>query len=277
MIGKQDAMRLFRDYMKVTGVSRLDYEETENKALYGKCLGIINGSSWVTLWSNYYGKLLLPGVKLVNIGNEAIQLNFMLANRENRQCPPQENIDLYCGYARDLCRLCRPDAILLTCSTMGRSYPSVERAAAEYGVPVVQIDQPMMQKAVDVGNNILIIATHGPTVDSTRLMLEETAAASGKAHSIRYEGCIIEEAFDLLGEGRLEDHNRLIENEIRKAVQNKRVDCVVLAQLSMSIFKIEHPNAEQTFGVPVLCSGEEGFLRIRELLERQTREEGESH
>ena len=34
----------------------------------------------------------------------------------------------------------------------------------------------------------------------------------------------------------------------------------------MSVFALEHPDAEREFGVPVLTSGECGFRRVRELL-----------
>jgi hypothetical protein len=43
---------------------------------------------------------------------------------------------------------------------------------------------------------------------------------------------------------------------------------VVLAQISMSLFKLTYPEPERVFGVPVLTSGEEGFRRIRQLIGR---------
>lgn len=269
---KSEILALFESYMKITGVASLLPETAPEPALSGKSLGIVNGSSWVTLWSNYFGREYLPGIKLVNVGNEAVQLNFMYAHEQGLMCPPQQNIDLFSRYARDLCELYKPDAILLTCSTMNRSYPAVQQAVAPYGVPVVQIDQPMMEKAVSIGRNILIVCTHGPTIENTRMLLEETAAAMGKAGQIHYEGCASEEPFLLLGKGDIRGHNRLIGQVIRDAMKTTSIDCVVLAQLSMSVFKIEHPDAENMFGVPVLCSGEEGFLRVRELLTQEQKE-----
>lgn len=41
----------------------------------------------------YFGKMILPGVKIINVGNEAVQLSFMKAHREGKPCPPQINID----------------------------------------------------------------------------------------------------------------------------------------------------------------------------------------
>ena len=268
-IPREQVMALFRSYITLTGVSSLDFEEAREDGLRGKKLGLVNGSSWITLWSTYFGNEILPGVKLVNIGNEAQQLNFMRAYRQGLPCPPQENITKTCAYARDLCQLYKPDAILLTCSTMNRALPQVQAAVAEYGVPVIQIDMPMMEKAVDIGGNILIVATHGPTVNSTRLLLEETARRLGKAQGLTYRGALVEEAFERLSRGELEAHNALIAHEIAKARQEERIDCVVLAQLSMSLFCMEHTDPQAEFGIPVLCSGVEGFMRIREIFKAQ--------
>lgn len=265
----EEVLDLFSKYIRLTGVSSLAYQKAEEPYLQGKRLGIINGSSWITLWSTYFGNRILPGVKLINVGNEAQQLNFMRAHSLSEQCPPLENIQKTCNYARDLCELCKPDMILLTCSTMNRAQPYVIEAVKEYNVPVIQIDEPMMEKAVNVGSHILIIATHGPTVNRTRMLLEETALRMGKKDSISYRGATIESAFDLLGEGKVREHNREIELAIQAAKKEGPVDCVVLAQISMSLFCIEHRNVEEDFGCPVLCSGIEGFNRIREMFKEQ--------
>ncbi len=66
----------------------------------------------------------------------------------------------------------------------------------KHNVPVVQIDEAMMEKAVETGGKILIVATHGPTVKSTQALLEE--------------------AFDLLGKGDIEGHNEVIARAIRE-------------------------------------------------------------
>lgn len=255
---------LFSSYMKLVDVPQLEPEQTDDEKLYGKKLGIVNGSAWIQLWSYYFGRVYLPGVKLINTGSEAIQLNFMKAHAEGRECPPKRNIELFAQYARDLVELCGVAAILITCSTMNRSLPYVKEAVREYDVPVVQIDEPMMQSAAQRGGKVLIIATHGPTVNSTRLLLEETAAAMGTR--LEYAGATVEDAFHLLGEGRIDEHNELIAHVIRQAQRRDRIDQVVLAQLSMSVFTFTYPDPIKTFGIPVLTSGDEGFKRVRDIL-----------
>ena len=110
---------LFSMYMKLTGVPTLEVERGDDASLHdvalrGKTLGIVNGSSWVSLWSTYFGRQILPGVKLVNIGNEGVQLNFMGAHKRGEPCPPQINIDLFVQYAEDLVKLYKIDAIIIT-------------------------------------------------------------------------------------------------------------------------------------------------------------------
>ena len=120
-----DPIQLFGDYMKITGVPSLAPATGPDPRLAGKKLGVVNGSSWISLWSTYFGRLMLPGVKIVNAGNEAVQLNFMDAHEHHRPCPPQINIDLFCRYARDLFDLVKVDAILISCSTMNRAFAQV--------------------------------------------------------------------------------------------------------------------------------------------------------
>ncbi len=258
-----DPVRLFSDYMKLTGTPSLA-PEAGPPALTGKTLALLNGSNWVSLWGTWFGRTLLPGVKLVNVGSDATQLSFMRAHHAGEPCPPTRNIRAFSRLAKTTIELCNPDALLLTCSTMNRAVGTVRRAVAKSGVPVVQIDEPMMEAAVARGGRILVIATHGPTVTSTQALLTETARRMKKAFT--FEGATIEKAFDHLGAGAIARHNALVAAAIRAAQRRRRIDSVVLAQLSMAVFILEHPQAERDFGIPVFTSAECGFLRIRELL-----------
>lgn len=260
-----DPMRLFSDYMKLTGTPSLAPEVGE-RGLAGKSVGLVNGSNWVSLWGTWFGRKFLPGVKLVHAGGDHVQLHFMAAHHAGLPCPPPENIASITHLARELAEFHRVDAVLITCSTMNRAAPDVRRALRARRVPVVQIDEPMMERAVERGGRILVIATHGPTVSSTQALLRETAARLGR--TVEFDGATVEEAFELLGKGDLTRHNRLISRAIRSGQKRGNLSTVVLAQLSMSVFAIEHPDAETEFGVPVLTSGECGFQRIREILLR---------
>jgi aspartate/glutamate racemase len=259
-----DPSRIFGEYMKVTGVPTLQPTSGPDPLLSGKKLGVVNGSSWTILWSNFFGKTYLPGVKIVNVGNEGVQLNFMEAHHRQQPCPPQINIDLTLNYARDLYKLVGVDAVLLSCSTMNRAYITVKEKMAELNVPVIQIDEAMMEEAVNVNGKVCVIATHGPTVKSTQGLLQETAERMGK--TVEFTGATVEEAFELLGEGKIEEHNEVIATAIRDVQSREKIDVVILAQLSMTVFLFSYPDPVKEFGVKVLTSGETGFLRAAEIL-----------
>jgi hypothetical protein len=261
---ESDPLELFGRYMAVTGVPRLEHGQGPDPDLQGRSLGLLNGSSWISLWANWFGRQLLPGVKLVNVGNEAVQLNFMAAHRRGEPVPPTANIETFARYAVDLVTLSPVDALLVTCSTMNRAWPAVREAVRPWGIPVIQIDQPMMARAAREGKRILAVATHGPTVESTRSLLLETAAESGL--SVEVECAITEEAFHLLGDGDVRGHNECIARLLTRTLAGAPFDVVVLAQLSMSVFAFSYPDRVAAFGVPVLTSGEEGFRRVGDVL-----------
>lgn len=260
-----DAVRLFSDYLKVTGVAHTGPEAAGDPALIGKRLGLLNGSSWVTLWANYFGRLYLPGAHLVNVGNEAVQINFMEAHEQGLPTPPQSNIDTFVQYACDLVKLGRVDVVLITCSTMNRSYPQVQNALEPLGVPVIQIDRPMMERAVTHGSRILVVATHGPTVESTQALLTETAQELGC--QVAFSGLTVGDAWYRLAEGDVEGHNQVLAQAIKDKLATEEIGCVVLAQLSMTVLLLSYPDPLAEFGVPIFTSGQCGFEHVRELLE----------
>jgi len=256
-----DPICLFSDYVAVTGIGRLESEPNGDPALIGKRLGLINGACWITLWCDYFGKLYLPGVQLVNAANDAVQLNFTRAFANGEPCPPQSNIEAFVRTARDLVELADVGAILITCSTMNRSYGTVSEAV---DVPVVQIDMPMMEAAVNHGGKVLVIATLVTTVKSTQALLQETAQGLGT--TVTCTGVTVEEAWHRLAVGDVQGHNTLLAKAIREATARETLGCVVLAQLSMTAFALSYPDPEAEFGLPVFTSGQTGFQRMREIL-----------
>ena len=256
-----DPIQLFANYLHVTGVAHTGPESEGDPALIGKRLGLINGAAWTLIWSYYFGRKYLPGVHLLNVGNEAVQINFMEAHDRGEPTPPQSNIDAFVRYAKDLQTLGSVDAILITCSTMNRAYPQV---AAAVDVPVLQIDRPMMEAAVQHGGRVLVVATHGPTVESTQALLRETAADLEKP--VTYSGLDVEDAWHRLAVGDVLGHNQALANGIRARMKAESIGCVVLAQLSMTVFLLTHLDPKAEFGVPVYTSGQCGFEALRSIL-----------
>lgn len=259
-----EAMRLFSDYIRVTGVAHTGPELQGDPRLIGKRLGLLNGSSWISLWANYFGHMFLPGVHLVNAGNEAVQMNFMEAHAAGSTTPPEVNIAAFRRYAIDLVELGHVNAVLITCSTMNRTYPIVQEALQPYSIPVYQIDRPMMEQAIKHGGKILVLATHGPTVESTKALLQEVARETN--HELDMTGTIVEEAWVSLSKGEIKGHNLYLAEAIRHHLKTEEIGCVVLAQLSMTVFLLSYPDPLREFGIPVYTSGECGFKAVREVL-----------
>ena len=87
-----DPLRLFAAYLAVTGLPRLRLESSVDPALWGKRIGLLNGASWIALWSTYFGRMYLPGVQLISAGNDAVQLSFMQAHANGERCPPESKL-----------------------------------------------------------------------------------------------------------------------------------------------------------------------------------------
>jgi hypothetical protein len=263
-IQSSEAIQLFSNYLRVTGVAHTGPEPQGDPRLVGKRLGLLNGSSWITLWSNYFGHKYLPGVHLINAGNEAVQINFMEAHSAGMASLPAANLFAFKRYAIDLAELGHVDAVLITCSTMNRAYSQVRGVLRRYETPVYQIDRPMMERAVEHGGRVLVIATHGPTVKSTQALLQEVAREAGSAVSMT--GALVGEAWDCLARGDVEQHNAILAKKIRDTMQAEEIGSVVLAQLSMTVFLLSYPDPIREFGIPVFTSGQCGFEAIREVL-----------
>jgi aspartate/glutamate racemase len=148
------------------------------------------------------------------------------------------------------------DLILLACSTFNRA---VEYAQPMIDTPMLQIDRPMMDLAVQQGRRIGLLATLSTTVPSSERLLRLAARDAGKEIEVTTRLC--SEAFQLLKAGNPERHNEMLLAEIEKLAQD--VDAIAMAQVSMSVLEPRLSNTK----VPVYSSGRTAFTRIREILE----------
>jgi len=94
----------------------------------------------------YLGKTLVPGVKSINVGKEGVQLNFMEAHHKGEPTTPQINIDLFCNHAKDLFDLVKVDIVLISCSTMNRTFKQSNDHMKLFDVPVVQEEELFLIK-----------------------------------------------------------------------------------------------------------------------------------
>ena len=217
-----------------------------------KTLGIIHASHITINAMEPYIKKYIPEVSVMHLCDDTIQRDNIAAGAG---VIPKVNYYKFAQYAHNL-EEANVDLILLACSTFNYA---AELARPMINTPIAQIDRPMMEKAVRTGKKIGLLATLATTVPSSERLLDIAASEAGV--EIERKTVLCSEAFEEYSKGNIEKHNSILMDGIEKL--SKEVDCIVMAQLSMSALA---PYLKDT-KVPVYNSGETGFLRVKELLE----------
>lgn len=137
------------------------------------------------------------------------------------------------------------DLIMVTCSSIGRA---VERAAEKAGVPVIRVDQPMVDRAVAEGKRIGVVATLPTTLEPTSDLVLRRAEKAGKKVELTSRLC--EGAFEALMGGDPVKHDDMIIAALREL--SGEVDVILLAQASMARAVNQMPDSERK--VPILSS-----------------------
>jgi Asp/Glu/hydantoin racemase len=137
------------------------------------------------------------------------------------------------------------DFVLVTCSSIG---PAVESAAPNAGAPVLRVDQPMADQAVQIGRRIGVIATLPTTMHPTADLVRRRAIVAGKPIELTSRLC--EGAFDALMSGDAAKHDAMVAAALKEL--SAQVDVIVLAQASMARVVDALSAAEKR--VPILAS-----------------------
>jgi Asp/Glu/hydantoin racemase len=137
------------------------------------------------------------------------------------------------------------DYILVTCSSIG---PAVEAAAPLIGVPVLRVDRPMADRAVQAGRKIGVIATLSTTLTPTADLIRRRAEAAGR--QIELSSRLCKGAYDALMGGDAMKHDAMVAAALKELAG--RVDVIVLAQASMA--QVVEGLAETDRRVPILAS-----------------------
>lgn len=117
-------------------------------------------------------------------------------------------------------------AVLSACSSIGRA---VEEAASKTVLPVFRIDAPMAEEA-SAYDRIGVAATLYSTLEPTTELIRRNAVAAGRTPQI--ETLVIEGAGALLGAGKTEEYDALVQSALRHLANRNEI--VVLAQASMA-------------------------------------------
>ncbi len=200
---------------------------------------------------NKLGAELLPGVELMHILDEPLLERV----RQRGQLAPEDSARLQTHVA--VAEETGAHAILVTCSTVS---PCVDDVRPEANIPVMKIDEAMIDEAVARGTKIGVVATNVTTLEPTRQLLEAQADVAAK--EIEVELVLVENALPALLSGDGTTHDKLVKETGLELAD--RVDVVILAQASMARVLDVIPEAERR--VPILSSPHLALERARELL-----------
>ena len=175
---------------------------------------------------------VLPAIRLINLLDDSLIADVIQAGKMTPAV--LERIHSYCRIGAEM----GVDIILETCSSVGVS--------VDY-LPVLRIDRPMIEEAVNKSSRIGVMATLPTTLEPTINLVKKVAKEKGKEVSI--VNGLADGAFQALTKGNAETHDAMIMEKATALA--KSCDTIVLAQGSMA--RMEQPLRENT-GIPVLSS-----------------------
>jgi Asp/Glu/Hydantoin racemase len=153
------------------------------------------------------------------------------------------------------CEASGADGIVFSGSTFG---PAVEEGRKGIKVPVLRIEEGMMDEAVARGGSILVVSTQKRAMPVVRATLDASAKRAGKTVTIK--DIWVDGARDALNAGDNDKHDRLIAEQSAAAGD---FDTVVLSMISMAPARAKMPPA---LAKKTLTSGECAVTRMRNLL-----------
>ena len=130
------------------------------------------------------------------------------------------------------------------------------------GIPVVRVDEPMAEKAVEMGARIGVAATLATTLKPTTELIERKATQTGGKHTITSKLC--EGAFEAVVSGDTSTHDRIVSQSLREL--DAKTDVIVLAQASMA--RVLDTMKPGEMHVPVLSSPRLGVEYMKQILDR---------
>lgn len=204
-----------------------------------KVLGLVHTSAMLVPMFQQLCRDKLPGVDLFNIADDSLIKDVIRHGRLTPAIARRVVQQIF------LAEHAGADYIMVTCSSIG---PAVEVAAGLCKVPVLRIDQPMADKAVQLGTRIGVIATLATTLGPTVDLIQRRAAVAHK--QVQLESHLCEGAFDALLRGDTAQHDALVIEALKQVGQ--RTDLIVLAQASMA--RVAEGLAPGIVNVPILAS-----------------------
>ena len=193
----------------------------------------------------------MPDVRVINLLDEGL-----LSEAERLGGLVPETVDRMASVI-ELLREAHVDAVLLTCTAYSPAVPEMQRRFP--GLPIVAVDQMMVEEAVAIGRKIGVLATVKAGLDQQVEMLDAAAQRAGVA--IEIIPSFHPEAMDALRRGDRDAHDRILLDALPELLE--RVDVALLAQVSMSPLAAKLP---ANLSKPVLSSPDLAAERLSEIL-----------
>jgi Asp/Glu/hydantoin racemase len=204
-----------------------------------KTLGLVHTSATLVPLFAQLCKEKLPGVNVFNIADDSLVKGIIAAGSLTPIIA--RRVASYLESAE----LAGADYIMVTCSSIG---PAVEAGAKLIGVPVLRVDQPMVDQAVATGKKIGVIATLQTTLEPTADLIQRRADKAEKKIELTSKLC--EGAFEALMSDDAAAHDAKVAAALKELSQS--VDVIVLAQASMA--RVVDTLAPADKRVPILAS-----------------------
>ncbi len=217
-----------------------------------KTLALVHTSPTLSPLFNELTARLVPGVRVLHFVDESLIKNTIASGHLER-ATMRRAIALI-GSTFDA----GADVALVTCSSIG---PAVDMAAALYDQPVLRVDRPMADKAVQTGRRIGVAATLPTTLGPTADLVRRAAREAGRDVEIVEKLC--EGAFDAVMAGDGDTHDRIVGEGLTEGL--KGVDVIVLAQASMA--RVLQTLPADAIAAPVYSSPELGVERAKQVLD----------
>jgi Asp/Glu/hydantoin racemase len=216
-----------------------------------KTLGLIHTSATLVPVFKQLCSQSLPGVQVFNIVDDSL-IKDVIARGELTAQTARRVVD-YVGSAE----AAGADYILVTCSSIGAA---VEAAASLTKVPVLRVDQPMADLAVQTGSRIGVVATLPTTLAPTSDLVRRRAALAGKKIELTSRLC--EGAFEALMNGDAAKHDAMVADALREL--STQVDVILLAQASMA--RVVEGLDEADKRVPIISSPPQAIKHLASVL-----------
>ena len=122
------------------------------------------------------------------------------------------------------------DLAVVSCSSLS---PCVNEVRKQVAIPVVKVDEPMFEHAIQHGNRIGLIMTNPTTREPSQLLFEEVSSRLGRRVELIPRLC--PDAFAKLNRGDIAGHDLEVQAAVKELLQE--VDLLMLAQISIARIK----------------------------------------